>query len=275
MTSQVIRETIERYLQSYQRADTQQMYGRLSRRDGVVSFGAHADLQTTDWEAFAAPVACQAAAGREPEIRILDFWSQVLANGGAACAAALVDFRGTVSCRQLSGPGLRVTFALEQEEKGWRIVQVHWSTHQEDTLFAPNDASDGEDAFAAYQELARHVTQKLNLRNFDFAADLAPSLHEEFLELVEEGACLDVAAVRETFPPIAEVVSSGGTFSWTVELEKCRPLAPGKVFLMTMSTVVLTSSDGHKDIRLYRLSNLLEKNGEGRWIFLHQHRTLL
>ncbi|MDX2565195.1 hypothetical protein PV371_36885 [Streptomyces sp. TX20-6-3] len=260
----------------------------------------HQGLGSAGGNAFGTAAAHQFSAVKDTGMQITAF----CADGTAACAAAGY---GSHSEQDVHVPQLHLAMALGRGHSG-RIVLARWSvpadaclrnpgptapqpgtsasapgSHAsgavpalEDKQFAPGThgilPSGAAAAFAVYQQLAATVTSRLNQGTFDFAADVAPHTHEQFIEIAD-AVPLDLARVQESFAPIIDAIASGASFSWAVRLEYARDLTPDITLLITNSRVSLTPSEGKPDTKQYRITNLLTRNASGSWVFLHQHRT--
>ncbi|MEU1280260.1 nuclear transport factor 2 family protein [Streptomyces sp. NPDC005805] len=278
-----IREACESFLDAYGSRDLDRLRGLMSHREDLVVLGTHRDLRFTGWTAFEAALADQFAAMGRMAVRTSGFEASLLAGGRAACAALTVDCDGTVSGNPVRAEGLRITLTLEVRDGTWRIVQLHWSVPQDGSLLRPEecdapgggeDPDDIADAFAAYEELARRVTESVNRRRFDFSRDIAPLVAGDFVEIVN-GVPYGPDAVRQTFAPLVEAVGGGAAFSWTVALESGRVLTDGTVLLITTARVVLSGRGRPRVDDRYRITNVLRRSPTGQWVFVHQHRSEL
>ncbi|MET8509806.1 nuclear transport factor 2 family protein [Streptomyces sp. NPDC004787] len=292
-------------MNAYQRRDLNALCTIFSRPEDAAMSDLQEELYFLGWRDSDASLVRQLSAIEGTEIRITQTTTRVSADGTKACAHITTDYRGKTSGHDAHLDGLQLTLTLEHDGCSWRIAHARWSVPansgcpQNPLTITPATASQppcdnnqapcgraeligpatdaafpsgATEAFTVYQQLAATVTQRLNNGTFDFDSDIAPHTDEKFIEIADT-APLDLAKVKATFAPVIDAVAAGASFSWSVQLEHARDLAPDLTLLITNALVSLTPSEGKPETKRYRITNILCRNASGAWIFIHQHRT--
>ncbi|MFE6817507.1 nuclear transport factor 2 family protein [Streptomyces sp. NPDC057675] len=309
MSSSEIHFLCEQFLHAYQARDLSTLRQLFTRHEELDAPDLQEDLRFFGRSDCETSLVCQFSALEDTDIQITRLSTHVFADGAAACAYVTTNHGGEVFGQDVLIQGLQLNLALERHDGSWRIEQAHWSIPADGSFLHPmlptpqsettgsaragrgNGAvldrevqqpaspttsdgfpSGGLAAFATYRQLAARVTERLSQGTFDFSADIAPYVDEQFIEIVD-GEAIGLAGVRETFTPLIAATAAGATFSWSVQLEHTRDLTPDIALLITNAQVSLDPGEGPVDVKRYRITNLLARRAPDVWIFLHQHRT--
>ncbi|MFJ2061353.1 nuclear transport factor 2 family protein [Streptomyces sp. NPDC087908] len=264
MSHESIAGIAAQFLAAYQRRDVDGLRSLFVCDEDLVVLGSHRDLELFGWQEFEKSIERQFDSTVESEILVRKQATRLLAEGNAAVSYLDLEYRGTVSGHVLYRPHMRLTLAFELSESHWRITQLHWSTPEKGSVLGENS---GTGPFETYQSLAQAVTSAINNGSFDFSALVEPRLHPNFTE-VADGNCLDSVAVRAGLEELAAKVTAG-CFNWQVQLESSSYLSDDSVLLLTTADVQGVTEENVR----YRISNILRRDDNGAWVFIHQHRT--
>jgi ketosteroid isomerase-like protein len=131
---EIVKEVLRRFARAYERKDLPAMRELFAQDGGLVFYGTQANLHFVGWDAVEGSLRRQFAVLEAISLRYRDMHVRLLAGGGAACVATLLDYDATLSGAPLLAAGIRVTCSLDRAGDRFQIVHMHWSLARPEVL---------------------------------------------------------------------------------------------------------------------------------------------